>query len=90
MLYIVFFSGLTEEDFEKVAEFFDRAVGITESIFKSTGESLILKKLIRQMLSMTAYDSLLLFLTRIYYIYDLVLYIQYIFSHSIFCFLDLL
>ena len=32
---------MTEEDFEKVAEFFDRAVGITENIVKLTGENII-------------------------------------------------
>ena len=34
------FSGFTEEDFEKVAIFFDRAVGITEAITKKTGTKL--------------------------------------------------
>jgi glycine hydroxymethyltransferase len=33
-------SGFTEDDFEKVAIFFDRAVGITETITKKTGTKL--------------------------------------------------
>jgi len=33
--------GFTEEDFERVAEYFDRAVDIAVKVKKSTGEALI-------------------------------------------------
>ena len=47
LTFVLFCRGLTEEDFEKVAHFFDRAVTITENINAKTGpkvrESLYVK-----------------------------------------------
>lgn len=45
--------GFTEEDFEKVAEYFDRAVEIAVKVKKSTGEIFHIFLTTEQMSSMT-------------------------------------